>query len=60
MRLPDGPVDLNEVTYEELRALDLSTTQAKRLLAYRERQGGFSSVDDIDDVPGFPDELRDG
>jgi capsular exopolysaccharide synthesis family protein len=60
VRLPDGPVDLNEVTYEELRALDLSTTQAKRLIAYRERQGGFSSVDDIDDVPGFPDELRDG
>jgi polysaccharide biosynthesis transport protein len=60
VRLPDGPVDLNEVTYEELRALDLSTTQAKRLIAYRARQGGFSSVDDIDDVPGFPDELRDG
>jgi tyrosine-protein kinase len=55
---PDGPVDLNAVGYEELRALDLSMTQAKRLIAYRERAGGFSSVDDLDDVPGFPDELR--
>jgi receptor protein-tyrosine kinase len=60
VQLPDGPVDLNAVTYEELRALDLSTTQAKRLLAYRERAGGFSSIDDIDEVPGFPDAVREG
>jgi DNA uptake protein ComE-like DNA-binding protein len=45
------------VTYEELRALDLSITQAKRLIAYRERRGGFGSLDDIDDVPGFPDDV---
>lgn len=57
-RLPDGPVDLNAVSYEELLALDLSNTQARRLIAYRERAGGFSSVDDLDDVPGFPDGLR--
>jgi tyrosine-protein kinase len=56
--LPDGPVDLNAVSYEELLALDLSSTQARRLIAYRERAGGFSSVDDLDDVPGFPDGLR--
>lgn len=54
---PDGPVDLNEAGFDELRALDLSITQAKRLLAYRDRRGGFSAVDEIDDVPGFPDEL---
>jgi Helix-hairpin-helix motif len=60
VQLPDGPVDLNAVTYDELRALDLSTTQAKRLLAYRERAGGFSSIDDIDEVPGFPDAVREG
>jgi competence protein ComEA len=53
-------VDLNAVTYEELRALDLSTTQAKRLLTYRERAGGFSSIDDIDEVPGFPEAVREG
>jgi capsular polysaccharide biosynthesis protein len=55
---PDGPVDLNEVTYEELRALDLTMTQARRLLAYRDRRGGFSSLSDIDEVPGFPEYVR--
>jgi capsular polysaccharide biosynthesis protein len=55
---PDGTVDLNEVTYEELRALDLTMTQATRLLAYRDRRGGFSSLSDIDEVPGFPEYVR--
>ena len=55
---PDGPVDLNEVTYEELRALDLTMTQARRLLSYRDRRGGFSSLSDIDEVPGFPEYVR--
>ena len=57
---PDGPVDVNEVTYEELRALDLTMTQARRLLAYRDRRGGFSSLSDIDEVPGFPEYVREG
>ena len=57
---PTGPVDLNDVTLEELRGFDLTTTQARRLIAYRERRGGFSSVDDIDEVPGFPDDVREG
>jgi capsular exopolysaccharide synthesis family protein len=56
--LPDGPVDLNQVTFEELRALDLSITQARRLLTYRDRWGGFSSVDQIDELPGFPEPVR--
>jgi competence protein ComEA len=56
--MPDGPVDLNSVTHEQLRQLGLSTTQAKRLLTYRERNGGFRSVDEIDDVPGFPERQR--
>jgi capsular polysaccharide biosynthesis protein/DNA uptake protein ComE-like DNA-binding protein len=55
---PDGPVDLNEVTYEELRGLDLTMTQARRLLSYRDRRGGFSSLSDIDEVPGFPANVR--
>ena len=29
-------------------------TQTTRLLTYRERQGGFDSVDDLDGVPGIP------
>ncbi len=58
-RAPDAAVDLNSATYEQLRELDLTITQAKRLLAYRERRGGFDSLADVDDVPGFPDEVRD-
>jgi len=58
-RAPDGLVDLNSATYEQLRELDLTITQAKRLIAYRDRRGGFDALDDIDDVPGFPDDVRD-
>ena len=42
----------------ELRALDLTMTQARRLLSYRDRRGGFSSLSDIDEVPGFPEYVR--
>jgi len=32
-------------------------TQATRLLAHRERLGRFGSVDDLDQIPGFPQDL---
>jgi competence protein ComEA len=50
-------IDLNSVTFEQLRAQNLSVTQATRLLAHRERLGGFQSVDDLDQVAGFPEDL---
>ena len=50
-------IDLNSVTFEQLRAENLSVTQATRLLAHRERLGGFQSVDDLDQVAGFPQDL---
>jgi competence protein ComEA len=50
-------IDLNSVTFEQLRAQDLSVTQATRLLAHRERLGGFQTVDDLDQVAGFPQDL---
>jgi capsular exopolysaccharide synthesis family protein len=54
---PDSDkVSLNSATLEELRALGMSVTQAKRVLDYRERSG-FSSVDELDSVPGFPRKL---
>lgn len=53
-----GPkINLNTVTFEQLREQGLSVTQATRLLAHRERIGGFKSADDLDDVPGFPPEV---
>jgi competence protein ComEA len=50
----EGPVSLASATFDDLRALGLSVTQAKRVLSFRERLGGFDSVDDLDYVPGFP------
>jgi DNA uptake protein ComE-like DNA-binding protein len=50
-------IDLNSVTFEQLRAQNLSVTQATRLLAHRERLGGFQTVDDLDQVAGFPQDL---
>jgi DNA uptake protein ComE-like DNA-binding protein len=49
-----GLVDLNDATFEQLRGLGMSVTQATRVIAYRERQEGFTDIDDLDSVPGFP------
>ena len=48
------PLDLNQATYEQLRERSLSVTQTGRVLAYRDRVGGFSSLDELDSIPGFP------
>jgi len=45
---PGGPVSLSGATFDDLRGLGLSVTQAKRVLDFRERLGGFDSVDDLD------------
>ena len=49
-----GPADLNTASFDELREAGLSVTQTGRVLAHRERSGGFSSVDELNDIPGFP------
>jgi DNA uptake protein ComE-like DNA-binding protein len=48
------PLNLNEATYEQLRERSLSVTQTGRVLAYRDRVGGFTSLDELDSIPGFP------
>ena len=52
-----GSINLNTVTFEQLREESLSVTQATRLLAHRERLGRFGSVEELDQVPGFPQEV---
>ena len=53
--VPAGPmINANEATFEQLRQLGMSVTQATRVIAYRERQDGFDSTDDLDRLPGFP------
>ena len=54
-----GEINLNTITFEQLRSENLSVTQATRLLAHRERIGRFGSVEDLDQVPGFPQEVLD-
>jgi competence protein ComEA len=49
-----GPVNLSTATFDDLRDLGLSVTQAKRVIDFRDRLGGFDSLDDLDYVPGFP------
>jgi competence ComEA-like helix-hairpin-helix protein len=46
-------MSLGKASFEELREFGMSVTQAKRVIAYRERLGGFGSVDELDQVPGF-------
>ena len=54
----DGaPVELNDATVADLRRL-MSFTQARRLVRYRDRAGGFRSFEEVDLVPGLPIELR--
>jgi DNA uptake protein ComE-like DNA-binding protein len=54
----NGQLNLNQVDFADLRSLDLSVTQCHRLLAYRERIGGYESIEQLDDVPGFPSDVR--
>jgi competence ComEA-like helix-hairpin-helix protein len=50
---PGDRINLNRATFEELREVGFSVTQATRVLTYRERQNGFESLDDLADVPGM-------
>jgi ribonuclease E len=56
---PDGPLNINQASFEQLRAIGMSVTQVGRLLAVRERTGGFNSVEELDSIPGFPREFLD-
>jgi hypothetical protein len=48
---------LNAATYEDLRALNLSFEQTGRVLVSRESAGGFSSLAELDGIPGISAEL---
>jgi len=52
-------LDLNRATFEDLRDLGFSVTQATRVISYREENQGFDSVSDLGEVPGVPRELLD-
>jgi DNA uptake protein ComE-like DNA-binding protein len=54
----EGTLDLNSATFEELRSVGLSVTQAARLIGQREQHGGFASVDDVDGIVGIPRDVK--
>jgi competence protein ComEA len=49
-----GPVSLSSATSEQLQTLDgVGPTLAARIIEWRQANGGFSSVDQLMDVPGI-------
>jgi len=55
MALPAfAALNINTATQSELEAVKgLGPTKAQSIIAYREANGGFKSVDDLDKVKGF-------
>ena len=50
----DGRVDLNTATKTQLMTLPgIGETKADSIIAYREKNGGFSSIEDIKKIEGI-------
>jgi competence protein ComEA len=47
-------VSLSRAGFDALRRAGMSTTQAQRVLRRREAHGPFESIDELDQLPGFP------
>jgi competence protein ComEA len=54
---PGTVVDLNSGSSEEFRSLGMSVTQTRRVIEFREQNGGYSSVEDLERVAGFSREF---
>jgi competence protein ComEA len=51
---PSQPLNLNTATLEQLDTLDgVGPATAQKILDYRTEHGGFSSVDELDQIPGI-------
>jgi competence protein ComEA len=49
-----APVNLNSATAEQLDTLDgVGPATAQKILEYRQAHGGFSSIDDLSQIPGI-------
>lgn len=52
--LAERPLDVNAARLDDLTALPrVGPSMARRILALRDARGGFSSVDELDDVKGI-------
>ena len=53
---PTSPVNINTATLEQLDALSgVGPATAQKIIAYREANGGFKSIEEIKNVPGIGD-----
>ena len=51
---PDQPLNLNTATLEQLDTLDgVGPATAQKILDYRTEHGGFTAVDELDQIPGI-------
>jgi len=56
--MPNGKLDANAATFEQLRAVGLSVTQSAKLIARREEQGSFRSKAALSRTPGLSQRAR--
>jgi DivIVA domain-containing protein len=57
-KLPKGRLDINQASFDQLRALGLSISHCARLLALRDLRGGFTSLDVLDELDGLSQETQ--
>ena len=56
----DQPVNINTADAAELQTLDgIGEKKAAAIIEYREQHGGFSSVDELAEVPGIGEKTLD-
>ncbi len=48
-----GTLDLNRITFEQLRQLGLSVKQSARVVSYRDLRQGFESTGELGEIPGL-------
>jgi competence ComEA-like helix-hairpin-helix protein len=54
-----GRIDLNTASKEELDSVEGLAGHGHEIVGYREERGGFTSVDQLDEVPGLTGKVGD-
>ncbi len=54
-----GATDINKAGKEELDAIEGLGGHGHEIVRYREERGGFTSVDQLDEVPGLTRKVSD-